>query len=59
MERQVRFSEEVIEKIGHYVYRLIDPRNGNTFYVGRGQGNRVFFMRRASRSPPAQRTAPA
>jgi len=24
------------------VYRLIDPRNGTTFYVGRGQGNRVF-----------------
>jgi hypothetical protein len=36
------FSEEVIRKIGHYVYRLIDPRNGETFYVGRGQGNRVF-----------------
>jgi len=25
-----------------YVYRLIDPRNGTTFYVGRGRGNRVF-----------------
>ncbi len=25
-----------------YVYRLIDPRNGETFYVGKGQGNRVF-----------------
>ena len=23
-------------------YRLIDPRNGETFYVGKGQGNRVF-----------------
>src|SRR5262249_20399413 len=29
-------------KLGHYVYRLIDPRNGTTFYVGRGQGNRIF-----------------
>ena len=36
------FSPETIEKVGHYVYRLIDPRNGNTFYVGVGQGNRVF-----------------
>lgn len=36
------FSPEVIEKINHYVYRLIDPRNGNTFYVGQGKGNRVF-----------------
>ena len=25
-----------------YVYRLIDPRNGETFYVGKGKGNRVF-----------------
>jgi hypothetical protein len=36
------FSPETIEKLGHYVYRLIDPRNGNTFYVGVGNGNRVF-----------------
>ena len=25
-----------------YVYRLIDPRNGETFYVGKGKGNRIF-----------------
>lgn len=37
-----KFSESVAEKIGHYVYRLIDPRNGETFYVGRGVGNRLF-----------------
>lgn len=36
------FPSEVIDQIGYYVYRLIDPRNGNTFYVGKGQGNRVF-----------------
>lgn len=36
------FSQEVISEIGSYVYRLIDPRNGNTFYVGKGKGNRVF-----------------
>ena len=36
------FPQEVIEALGHYVYRLIDPRNGETFYVGRGRGNRVF-----------------
>ena len=36
------FSQEVINEIGFYVYRLIDPRNGNTFYVGKGKGNRVF-----------------
>ena len=29
------------------MYRLIDPRNGETFYVGRGVGNRVFAHSRA------------
>lgn len=38
----ISFPEEVVQKIGNYVYRLIDPRNGETFYVGRGNGNRVF-----------------
>lgn len=36
------FSPEVIEQLQYYVYRLIDPRNGQTFYVGKGKGNRVF-----------------
>ncbi|MNF81194.1 hypothetical protein D3C85_1080840 [compost metagenome] len=36
------FPPEVVEKLQCYVYRLIDPRNGETFYVGKGKGNRVF-----------------
>ncbi|HBT4785525.1 TPA: hypothetical protein MB364_000827 [Klebsiella variicola subsp. variicola] len=36
------FPAGVIEQLGWYVYRLIDPRNGNTFYVGKGCGNRIF-----------------
>ncbi len=36
------FSEEVVRELKTYVYRLIDPRNGETFYVGKGQGSRVF-----------------
>lgn len=36
------FSSEVIKQLKHYVYRLIDPRNGQTFYVGEGKGNRIF-----------------
>lgn len=36
------FSNETIEELKYYVYRLIDPRNGQTFYVGKGKGNRVF-----------------
>lgn len=39
---RIFFSDEVCEKLGNYVYRLIDPRNGETFYVGKGKGNRVF-----------------
>ncbi len=41
------FPSEVIEKLKTYVYRLIDPRNGETFYVGKGKGNRVFAHIRA------------
>jgi hypothetical protein len=37
-----KFPESVIEKLRYYVYRLIDPRNGETFYVGKGNKNRVF-----------------
>jgi uncharacterized protein len=36
------FSQEVSAQLKYYVYRLIDPRNGETFYVGKGVGNRVF-----------------
>jgi hypothetical protein len=37
-----QFSAYVIQQLQHYVYRLIDPRSGDTFYIGRGVGNRVF-----------------
>jgi len=36
------FPPEVAEKLRFYVYRLIDPRNGETFYIGKGNGDRVF-----------------
>ena len=29
-----RFSSDVCKKLGYYVYRLVDPRDGHTFYVG-------------------------
>ena len=38
-----QFPEEITGNIRYYVYRLIDPRNGQTFYVGKGNGNRVFM----------------
>ncbi len=36
------FTAEVTEQLKYYVYRLIDPRNGQTFYVGKGKGNRLY-----------------
>ena len=42
MKEITKFSDETAERLGYYVYRLIDPRNGRTFYVGKGKGNRVF-----------------
>lgn len=42
MDQANHFSKVVSDKLQCYVYRLIDPRSGTTFYVGRGRGNRVF-----------------
>ena len=36
------FPISVIEKLGYYVYFLIDPETQQVFYVGKGIGNRVF-----------------
>jgi hypothetical protein len=33
-----------------YVYALIDPRNGQTFYIGKGQGARMHHHEREARS---------
>lgn len=46
-QRLDNFPDEVSERLKAYVYRLIDPRNGETFYVGKGRGNRVFAHIRA------------
>ena len=41
------FPLGVAQKLKTYVYRLIDPRNGETFYVGKGKNDRVFAHSRA------------
>jgi len=38
---KLELSTSTIEKIKYYVYILIDPRNGEIFYVGKGKGNRI------------------
>ena len=37
-----KFSPNTIENIGYYVYVYSDPDTHKPFYVGKGQGNRVF-----------------
>ena len=36
-----QLTQSTIEKLGYYVYLLIDPRNNEPFYVGKGHGNRI------------------
>lgn len=36
-----KLSQSTVEALKHYVYLLIDPRNGKPFYVGKGCGNRI------------------
>lgn len=40
------FSDEISQRLDAYVYRLEDPRDGTTFYIGKGRGNRVFQHQR-------------
>lgn len=42
MDELKAFSPEVCAELKYYVYRLVDSRNGQTFYVGKGKNNRVF-----------------
>lgn len=47
------FPIAVIEKLGYYVYSLIDPETKQVFYIGKGVGNRVFAHANAAISNPS------
>ena len=36
------FDQITNKKLGFYVYALIDPRNEQPFYIGKGKNNRVY-----------------
>ena len=42
MAEMERFPAGANKSLKYYVYRLMDPRNGITFYVGMGTGNQIF-----------------
>lgn len=43
MENKIKaFNKDVINKLGFYVYLLLDPDTKEPFYIGKGKGNRIF-----------------
>ncbi len=44
----MEFKQSVIESLGYYVYCLLDPRDKKIFYIGKGNGNRVFQHAKAA-----------
>lgn len=39
----MKITDEIADILKSYVYVFIDPRNGESFYIGKGKGNRLFL----------------
>jgi hypothetical protein len=46
------FGSHLAGALGYYVYRLVDPRDGATFYIGKGVGRRALHHAQAALSFP-------
>ncbi|OGZ00559.1 MAG: hypothetical protein A2946_02305 [Candidatus Liptonbacteria bacterium RIFCSPLOWO2_01_FULL_53_13] len=51
-----KLSQSTIEKLGYYVYLLVDPKTEEVFYVGKGKGNRVNQHSLVALHPSAPKT---
>lgn len=54
MSQIIEFPKSVTEKLGYYVYILIDPKTNKVFYVGKGTGNRIFAHINGAISSPLE-----
>jgi hypothetical protein len=50
IDELTRFPPGVADRLGSYVYLLVDPRSGRAFCVGRGRGDRCFRHLEAARA---------
>ncbi len=40
--KKSRTDAQLGRQYWHYVYQLVDPRNGEIFYIGKGRFERIF-----------------